>query len=116
MLCGDLLGGVVEDRGLDGAAEELLRMAAEELVERVLPGDVDGESAAAAARPPPHLPQAGDRAREGDADRRVQLADVDAELERIGGDHGEQVPGGQPGLDLAPLLWRVTGPVGRDPL
>ena len=71
---------------------------------------------AAPARPPPHLPQARDRAGEGDADRRVQLPDVDAQLERVGGDHREQLAGRQPSLDLAALLGRVAGPVGGDPL
>ena len=88
---GDLLAGVVEDRRLDRAADELVGVAAEELVERVLAGDVDGEAAAPAPRPPPHLAQAGDGAGEGDADRRVELADVDAQLERVGGDDREQL-------------------------
>ena len=39
----------------------------------------------------PHLAQRGDGARERHADRRVEVADVDAELERVGGDDGEQV-------------------------
>ena len=67
-------------------------MAAEELVERVLARDVEGDPVAAAPRPPPHLTQAGNGAREGDADRRVELADVDAELERIRRDHRKQPP------------------------
>ena len=112
---GDLLAGVVEDRRLDRAADELVGVAAEELVERVLAGDVDRQAAAAAPRPAPHLAQAGDGAGEGDADRRVELADVDAELERVGGDHREQLAGREPGLDLAPLLRRVAAAVGRDP-
>ena len=115
MPAGDLLALVVEDRRLDRPADELVRVAAEELVERVLAGDVDGEAAAPAPRPPPHLAQAGDGAGEGDADRRVELADVDAELERVGGDDREQLAGGQPRLDLAPLLRRVAAAVGRDP-
>ena len=48
--------------------------------------------------------------------RRVEVADVDAELERVGGHHGQQVALGQPPLDLAPLGRRVAGAVGRDPL
>ena len=68
-------------------------MAAEELVERVLAGDVEREPLAAPPGPAPHLAQAGDRAGEGDADRRVELADVDPELERVGGDHREQLAG-----------------------
>ena len=82
---------VVEDRRLDRAGEELVGVAAEELVERVLAGDVERDPVAAAPRPAPHLPQAGDRAGEGDADRRVELADVDPELERVGGDDREQL-------------------------
>ena len=99
-----------------GRLEELLGVAAEELVERVLAGDVERESLAAPPGAPPHLAQAGDGAREGDADRRVELADVDAELERVGGDHREQLAAREPRLDLAPLLRRVAGPVRGDPL
>ena len=112
---GDLLVFVVEDRRLDRPADELVGMAAEELVERVLAGDVDRQAAPASSRPAPHLAQAGDRAGEGDADRRVELADVDAQLERVGGDDREQLAGGQPRLDLAPLLRGVAAAVGRDP-
>ena len=91
-------------------------MAAEELVERVLAGDVDRQAAAAAAGPAPHLPQAGHRAGERDADRRVELADVDPQLERVGRHHAEQLAGRQPALDLLALGRRVAGAVGRDPL
>ena len=113
---GDLLAFVVEDRRLDRPPDELLRVAAEELVERVAAGDVDREAAPLPPRPPPHLPQAGDRAGEGDADRRVELADVDPQLERVGGDHRQQLARRQPRLDLAPLLRRVAAAVGGDPL
>ncbi len=112
---GDLLVGVVEDRRLHRPVDELVGVAAEELVERVLAGDVDGESASTASRPPPHLAQAGDGAGEGDADRRVELADVDPQLQRVGGDDGEQLAAGEPRLDLAPLLRGVAAAVGRDP-
>ena len=90
-------------------------MAAEELIERVLAGDVEGDPLAAPAGPAPHLPQAGDRAREGDADRGVELADVDSELERVGGDDREQLAPREVGLDRPPLLRRVAGAVRRDP-
>ena len=46
----DLLVLVVEDRRLDRPLEELVGVAAEELVERVLAGDVDRQPAAAPAR------------------------------------------------------------------
>src|SRR5206468_10425110 len=101
---GDLVVAVVEDRRLDRPPEELLRVAAEELVEGVLPGNVDGEAAAAAPGAAPHLPQAGDRAGEGGADRRVELADVDPQLQGVGGDDRQQLAGGKARLDLAPLL------------
>ena len=91
-------------------------MAAEELVERVLAGDVHGESAAATAGAAPHLLEARDRARERDADRGVERADVDPELERVGRDDAEQLAGAQPPLDLLALGRRVAGAVGRDPL
>ena len=64
----------------------------------------------------PHLAQRRDGAREGHAQRRVEVADVDAELERVGGHDREQLALGQPPLDLAPLRRRVAGAVGRDPL
>ena len=91
-------------------------MAAEELVQRVLARHVERQPAAAPPGAAPHLPQRGDRARERHADRRVQRADVDPQLQRVGGDHAEQLAGHQPRLQLAPLLRRVAGPVGRDPL
>ena len=112
----DLLGLVVEDRLLHRPLEELGGVAAEELVERVLAGHVHREPGAAAAGAAPHLPQRRHRAREGHAQRRVEVADVDAELERVGGHHRQQVALGEPLLDLAPLHRRVAGAVGRDPL
>ena len=112
----DLLVLVVEDRRLDRAVEELVGVAAEELVERVLARDVDRQPAAAAPGAAPHLAQRGDRAGERHADRGVERADVDAELERVGGDDAEQLALDEPALELAPLLRRVAGAVGRDPL
>ena len=38
------------------------------------------------------------------------------ELERVGGDDAEQLALDEPALELAPLLRRVAGAVGRDPL
>ena len=46
----DLLGAVVEDRRLDRSLEEFVRVAAEELVERVLSRDIDGQAARGAGR------------------------------------------------------------------
>ena len=44
---------------------------------------------------------------------RVELADVDAELERVGRDHRAQLAARQPSLELAALLGGVAGAVGR---
>ena len=106
---------VIQDRRLDRAAEELVGMAAEELVERVLARDVDGEPLGPPAGAPPHLAKARDRAGEGHADRGVELADVDAELERVGRDHAEEVARDEAVLDLAALLRRVARAVRGDP-
>ena len=106
---------VVEDRRLDRPREQRLRLAHEVLVERVLARDQDGEPGAAAAGPAPLLPQRRDRPGEADRDRAVERADVDPELERVGGRHAEQLARHQPLLDLAPLRGRVAGAVGRQP-
>ena len=112
----DLLGLVVEDRPLHRTLEELVGVAAEELVERVLAGHVHREPGLTAARPAPHLPQARHGAGERHAQGGVELAHVDAELEGVRGHHREQVALGQAALDLAPLRGRVAGAVGGDPL
>ncbi len=112
----ELLVERVEDRCLHRALEELVRVAAEELVQRVLAGHVDREAAAAAARAAPHLAQRGHRARERHAHGGVERADVDPQLQRVRRHHAEQLAVDEPLLELAPLLRRVAGPVGRDPL
>ena len=106
----------VEDRRLDRAREEVLRMAAEELVKRVLAGDVDRQPAAATSGPAPHLLEARDRSGERHADRGVELADVDPELQRVGRDDPEQVAVREAGLDLLALGGRVAGAVRGDAL
>ena len=105
---------VVEDRRLDAAAEERLRLAHEVLVERVLAGDEHGEPVAAAPGPSPLLAQARDRAREADRDHAVEQPDVDAELERVRRGHAEQLALDEAPLDLAPLRGRVAGAVRRE--
>ena len=105
---------VVEDRGLDGALEEVGGVAAEELVERVLARDVHREAPPAPPGAAPHLAQRGDGAGERDDDRGVELADVDPELERVGGDHRAQLAADEAPLELAALLGGVAGAVGGD--
>src|SRR4029079_1386899 len=69
----------------------------------------------AAAGSSPLLAEARHGAREADRDRAVEVADVDAELERVGGGDAEQVPLDEPPLDLAPLLRRGAGAVRGEP-
>ena len=102
---------VVEDRGLDLAVEQRLRLAHEVLVERVLRGDEHRKAVRAAAGASPLLAQARDRAGEADRDRGVEVADVDPELERIGRGDAEELSLDEPPLDLAALLRRVAGAV-----
>ena len=106
---------VVEDRGLDAPPEQHVGLAHEVLVERVLARDEHGEAVAAAPGAAPLLAQRRDRAREADRDDRVEQADVDPELERVRRRHAEQLARAEPALDLAPLLRRVAGAVGREP-
>ena len=106
---------VVEDGGLDPPAQQRLGLAHEELVERVLAGHEHRQAVAAAPGASPLLAQARDRAREADRDGAVEEADVDAELERVGGRHAEQLALDQAPLDLPPLGGRVAGAVRREP-
>src|SRR5262249_44855044 len=105
---------VIEDRRLDAPAEELVRLAHEELVEAVLARDEDGEAVAATAGTPPLLAQRRDGAGEADRDDRVEQPHVDTELERVRRGDAEEVALGEAALDLAPLLCRVAGPVRRE--
>jgi hypothetical protein len=111
----DQVRRVVEDRRLDRPVEELLGMAAEELVERVVARHVEREAAAAPSGAAPLLAKARDRAGKGDRDRGVEVSDVDPELERASRDDPEKVTLGEPPLELATLLRRVAGAVGSDP-
>ena len=108
--------GVVEDRRLHPAAEERLRFTHEVLVERVLARDQDRQPVAAASGAAPLLAEARDRAREPRRDHAVEQADVDAELERVGRRHAEQLAGGQPLLDAPSLRWRIPRPVRGEPV
>src|SRR6185312_8351213 len=74
---------VIEDRRLDAAAEQLLGLAHEVLVERVLRRDEHSEAVPPAPGAAPLLAQARNRPRKADRDRAVEQTDVDAELERV---------------------------------
>src|SRR5262249_45346093 len=76
---------VVEDRGLDAAAEECGRLAHEVLVERVLARDEDRQPVTASARSAPLLEEDGHGPRKADREARWGPPDVDPGLRRVRG-------------------------------
>ena len=102
----------VDDRLLDAASQEAVRLAHEVLVQRVLAGHQHGVAVPGPAGPAPPLTQARHRAWEPGDERDVEAADVDAQLERLRRHHGVELVREQPSLDVAPLLRRVAGAVG----
>ena len=67
------------------------------------------------AGPPDLLPQRRPGAGEAGQQHRVETADVDAELERVGRRHAEQPAAAQVVLERTPLLGQVAAAVGVDP-
>ena len=105
----------VDEPVLRRAVEQVLRVRREELVDRRRRADERREARAGAASGSTHLlPGAGDRAGVADADRRIERADVDAQLQRVRGDHAAHAPVAQPGLDLVALVRQVAAAVAAD--
>src|ERR1700730_15397327 len=87
-------------------------MVDEVLIERAARGDIDGGCGTTApSRPPDLLPGAGDRPRVATENDRVQVPDVDPELERIGADHATHRSVAQAVLDLAPLQRKISAAI-----
>ena len=100
---------------LRGGAEQILGMADDELVDRRRGGDQDRQrDFGRAARSARLLPAGGDGAGEPGHHRRVQPADVDAQLQRVGRHHPPQRPVAQPAFDTAPLVREVAAAIGGD--
>ena len=72
-----------------------------------------GGTAGAAAGAADLLAHRRERAGEAVEHDRVERADVDAELERVGGHHAAELAGRELGLELAPLVGEVAGAVRR---
>ena len=83
------------------AVEQVLRVARQVLVERVARADQDRDADGSPRRParPKRCQVAGDGARIADADHGVEVADVDAELERVGGHDAQDLAVAQAVLD-----------------
>ena len=102
----------VDARMLGRRPEEIVRMRGQVLVHGRAGGDEDGHrSAAPPARPARLLPHRGDRAGIAGEDGRVEVTDVDAELERARGHHPQHLARAQPLLDLPPAQRQVAAAV-----
>ena len=104
----------IDDRVLGRLGEEVVGVAQQVLVDRVVAGQQHGQAfvvpAAAAAR---LLPTAGDRAGVIHQEGHVERADVDAQLERVGGRDAAQVAAEQILLDLAAFIGQVAAAIAR---
>ena len=107
--------GGVEDGGLHRAPEQGRRVVDQVGVHRVVAGDHDHQRPLpASARAPGLLPERRHRPRETGLHHRVEPADVDAQLQGVGGGHSEQIAVVEAALDLAAVLGQVAGAVGLD--
>ncbi len=105
----------VDQPMLGRALEQVLRVGGQELVDRRRRADQCRQAGARPAAGSAHLlPGAGDGARIADADRRVETADVDPELERVGCHHPAHAAVAEPGLDRVPLVRQVAAAIAAD--
>ena len=102
----------VDERPLGRLAEEVVRVVDDVLVEGAGRGHEDHQALAA---PPPGapglLPGAGNGTGIAAEHASVELADVDAQFQRVGGNHGEDVSRAQFAFDLAPLRGQVAAAI-----
>src|SRR5216684_5533299 len=96
-------------------AQEVLGVADDELVQRRAGSHENAHRPGTPSRPSQLLPGGRDRSRIADQDRRLQAADIDPQLQRIGADDSGDISVAQPGLDLAPMEWEIPGAVATHP-
>ena len=105
----------VDERVLRRAVEEIRRIAHDELVDRRAARDQHGRRSrrppAGAAGP---LPCRGNRARIASHHADVEGADVDAQLQRIGGNDGADLRFAQPALDFAAAVRQIAATIAAD--
>ena len=107
----------IDERPFRRGVEKVRRVADDELIERRAARHHDrGRSARAAPGASGALPRRGNRARIAGHDADVERADVDAELERIGGHDRADAALAQPLLDLAAPVRQVAAAVSADAL
>jgi hypothetical protein len=107
----------VQHRALGRLSHEPVGIVGDELIRRRHRQDHDGvRELVAPARSPHLLPEAGPRPRKAALHHHLQAPDVDAELERVGGDDAEELAVDERALDRAALLGCVAGAVSGDQL
>ncbi len=100
---------------LGGAGEEVVRVLHDELVHGVALGNQDGKAVPGPAPGPARLlPGAGDGARVARHDARLQVADVDAQLQRVGAHNAHDRAVAQPLFNVAPEVRQIAAPVAGD--
>ena len=105
----------VEPQALPRRAEQPLRVQGQELVHRLGARDHHRQAGPAAApHPAGALPEGRLGARIADQQRHVEAADVDAQLQRVGGHDDLDRAAAQTVLDLAPQLGQVAAAVAAD--
>ena len=104
----------VEDGVLGRLLEEDARVVDDVAVERVLPGNDQDDPRPAAPDATRPLARRENGARVSDEETDVESPDVDAELERGGGDDPGEVAAEKPLLDRTTLFGEKAAPVGRD--
>ena len=105
----------VHDHGLGRPFQQLVRMAGVPLVELVVAGhEHRGRATVGATGAADLLAHRSQRAGEPVEHHRVERADVDAELERAGGDDTAELARRELHLELAPFGGEVSGPIRGD--
>ena len=88
-------------------------MTQQVLIDRVISGQQHGQAFVVPATAAPRLlPTAGDRARVVDEQRHIERADIDAELQCVGGRHAAQIAAEQILLDLPAFVGQIAAAIG----
>ncbi|OPZ01385.1 MAG: hypothetical protein BWZ09_02727 [Alphaproteobacteria bacterium ADurb.BinA305] len=107
----------VEPGALDRSAQQELGMVHQVLVDGRVAGHEDDHGAPSlAADAAGLLPEAGDAAGVARKEAEIEVADVDAQFQRVGGDDGVDAPLEEVALELAALAGQQSTAVGLDAL
>ena len=106
MAVDQLLVARVDDQLVERLVQEHGEVGGVELVQRVVAGEIENESVRLPAPPrtPDALPRRHDTVREPGEDHPVEASDVDAELQRVRGEHQPDLALAQAVLDFVAIL------------